>query len=270
MVDEKLVREITELVVKRLQERQNKALVVYTDTVIGAEHTLESLRGLKSQGFIFDVLMSREAYEIQDTNAICSILEPENFWVEPKREQVEIRSSQYDVVLVPALTVSAAARITTCMADTPATAVVLDAFIHGKKVVVSVDGCCPDHLAAADGEIRMPEPLKKKLQANLETLRGFGASLTASTQFKETTLQLLRPEDHSSLAPAKSAVEFLLSSSEAAGQKAERAFSGKLLSAADIAEYEENGTLWVRPGTMITQLAKDEAHRKAIEIEIDT
>lgn len=270
MIDEKLVREITELVVKRLQAFQSKALVVYTDTVIGAEDTLKALQELKSQGFAFDVLMSRKSYEIQDINEICSVLEPENFWVEPKREQVEIRSSQYDVVLVPALTVSDAARIAACIADTPDTAVVLDAFMRGKKVVISIDGCCPEHLAAVDEEIRMPEPLKKKLQANLEVLSGFGASLTESTQFKETTLRLLRPEGRVFPSPHKSTEERLSNFSEMLGQKVEKIFSRKLLSVADIADYEENGTLWVRPGTMITQLAKDEARKKAIEIEIHT
>lgn len=269
MVDENLVHEITELVIKRLQERHTKALVVYTDTVIGADTALKNLQELQNQGFQFDVLMSRAAYDNQNVTKICDALEPENLWVQREKEQPKISVSPYEVILVPTLTVNTAACLAIGITDTLATEAIMDGLMRGKTVVVSMDGGCPDCLAEADNEIRMTEPMKKKLRSNLETLREYGAKLTKAEQLKETTMRLLQQTVSEKATVALKGFSIAPQQNEATEEKQTDVFPGKLLSAADVQNYVEYGVIRVKRHTMVTHLAADEARRNHIEIEID-
>lgn len=269
MVDENLVREITELVVKRLQERHTKALVVYTDTVIGAVAALKNLQELRKQGFQFDVLMSRGAYENQNVTEICDALEPENLWIERGKGKSKISVSPYEAILVPALTANAVAHLAAGMTDTLATETIMDGLMRGKTVVISINGGCPDCLAEADNEIQMTEPLKKKLRSNLETLREYGAKLTKAEQMKEITMLLLQQTVSAKAAAALAETRVVPQQNEATEKNLTKVFPGKLLSAADVQDYVERGVIRVTHRTMVTHLAAEEAHKKHIKIEID-
>ena len=50
------------------------------------------------------------------------------------------------------------------MADTPASAVILDGLMRGKNVVVNIDGCCPDHAERLKRGFHMAEPLKQAIE----------------------------------------------------------------------------------------------------------
>lgn len=272
MVDDNLVRELARQVVQKLIERQKKALVVYTGTNMGAESALEALRSLQAQGFSFHVLLSRGAYEILDVEKIRKTLEPEALWIERGDEGPEGLAERYDTILVPALSVNSAARIAACMPNTAATAVILNGLMRGKNVVISVDGCCPGSVAHAAHGFRMPTPLQERLQANVETLRSYGAKLTAAANLKDQTLAMLHeafsyaPNPRCSNSPNPSGSE---PATAVASQDARKGFQGKVVSARDVVKYASGGILRLKPGTLITQLAKDEARSRDIVIEIE-
>ena len=153
MADEAFVEILAQRVVEKLLARQKQALVVYTGSNIGEAAALEAMGRLRGEGFTFRVLLSRGASGLLDVERLRSVLEPEKLWVETPEETPEALTARYDTILVPAMTVHTAAHVAACMADTPASAVILDGLMRGKNVVVNIDGCCPDHAAP---EARLP------------------------------------------------------------------------------------------------------------------
>ena len=164
MADEAFVQILAQRVVEKLLARQKQALVVYTGSNIGEAAALEAMGRLRGEGFTFRVLLSRGASGLLDVERLRSVLEPEKLWVEAPEETPEALTARYDTILVPAMTVHTAAHVAACMADTPASAVILDGLMRGKNVVVNIDGCCPDHAERLKRGFHMAEPLKQAIE----------------------------------------------------------------------------------------------------------
>ena len=133
MADEAFVEILAQRVVEKLLARQKQALVVYTGSNIGEAAALEAMGRLRGEGFTFRVLLSRGASGLLDVERLRSVLEPEKLWVETPEETPEALTARYDTILVPAMTVHTAAHVAACMADTPASAVILDGLMRGER-----------------------------------------------------------------------------------------------------------------------------------------
>ena len=266
MADEAFVEILVQRVVEKLLARQKQALVVYTGSNIGEAAALEAMGRLRGEGFTFRVLLSRGASGLLDVERLRSVLEPEKLWVEAPEETPEALTARYDTILVPAMTVHTAAHVAACMADTPASAVILDGLMRGKNVVVNIDGCCPDHAERLKRGFHMAEPLKQALRNNLETLRSFGAHLTTSGGLYDKTLRAVGGPQTRTAAPA--------ARPEAAPRKQEGSgqlrLEGRVLSGRHVQGCPPHSTLWVPRETLITQLAADEARRRDICIRKET
>ena len=238
MADEAFVEILAQRVVEKLLARQKPALVVYTGSNIGEAAALEAMGRLRGEGFTFRVLLSRGASGLLDVERLRSVLEPEKLWVEAPEETPEALTARYDTILVPAMTVHTAAHVAACMADTPASAVILDGLMRGKNVVVNIDGCCPAHAA----RLTTSDGLYDK------TLRAVGGPQT------RTAALAARPE----AAPRKQ---------EGSGQLR---LEGRVLSGRHVQGCPPHSTLWVPRETLITQLAADEARRRDICIRKET
>ena len=150
MADEAFVEILAQRVVEKLLARQKQALVVYTGSNIGEAAALEAMGRLRGEGFTFRVLLSRGASGLLDVERLRSVLEPEKLWVEAPEETPEALTARYDTILVPAMTVHTAAHVAACMADTPASAVILDGLMRGKER-------CGEHRRLLPGSRRAPE-----------------------------------------------------------------------------------------------------------------
>lgn len=264
---------LAERVVQKLMERQKQALVVYTGSNMGVAPGLECLRKLRQEeGFTYRVLLTRSAAGMLDASAIRSALEPEEFWIEKPGDSPEALTARYDTVLVPTMTVNTAAHVAACMADTPASAIILDGLMRGKNVVVAVDGCCPDNPERIRRGFRMTEALKGKLRENKDALKDFGAWLTTSDKMDEAAKKAImsfasipvsrKPEPKTQpQGKPKAAMDAGVFRVQMDG----RVFSGKHLKA-----YPDNAAILVPKRAIITQLASDEARRRGIRIEIES
>ena len=259
-----LAEELAERVVRKLLERQKQALVVYTGSNMGVEPGLECLRALRGDGFTYRVLMTRSAAGMLDVPTIRAALEPEEFWVEKPGDTPEALTARYDTILVPTLTVNTAAHVAACMADTPAAAILLDGLMRGKNVVVAVDGCCPDDPERIRRGFRMTEALKGRLRENKETLRAFGAYLTTADRLRETALKAVR-----NFGPVPRPEKALQAAPAAGGSAARLTLEGRVLSGRHIQTCPAGSVARVPKGTIITQLAADEARRRNVRIEIE-
>jgi len=267
-----LARELAERVVQKLLERQKRALVVYTGSNMSIEPGLECLRALREDGFTYRVLLSRSAAGMLDVPAIRAALEPEALWVEKPDETPEALTVQYDTILVPALTVNTAAHVAACMADTPAAAVILDGLMRGKNVVVAVDGCCPDNPERIRRGFRMTEALKNRLRENKETLRAYGAHLTTADQLRAGALRAIRSFVPGTGAAEKPAPKAAPGPAASGGgrQEVRLALEGRVLSGRYLQTCPPHVVAKVPKGTIVTQLAADEARRRDITIQIES
>ena len=262
LTDEALVRILAERVVEKLLERQKKALVVYTGSNIGEAAALDSMERLRKAGFTFRVLLSRSAAQLLDEGRIRAALEPEELWIDTPGDTPEALTARYDTILVPAMTVHTAARVVACMADTPASAIIFDGLMRGKNVVVNIDGCCPDQEERARRGFRPAEPLKQVLRSHLEALRAYGARLTTSEGLYEKTLRTLQGGVKPAPAPQ--------TPQQVPAQGAAVRLEGRVLSGRHVQSCPSHSILRVPQGTLITQLAADEARRRDIRIEKET
>ena len=267
MADEAFVEILAQRVVEKLLARQKQALVVYTGSNIGEAAALEAMGRLRGEGFHASGLLPLPGgVRPVDVERLRSVLEPEKLWVEAPEETPEALTARYDTILVPAMTVHTAAHVAACMADTPASAVILDGLMRGKNVVVNIDGCCPDHAERLKRGFHMAEPLKQALRNNLETLRSFGARLTTSGGLYDKTLRAVGGVQARTAAPA-ARPEAEPRKQEGSGQLR---LEGRVLSGRHVQGCPPHSTLWVPRETLITQLAADEARRRDICIRKET
>ena len=272
---ELLASELAERVVQKLVERQKRALVVFTGSDMGIKPALECLKELRGEGFTYKVLMTRSAAAILGTQGIQEQLKPEELWVEVPGQSPEALSTRYDTVLVPTLTVNTAAHVANCMADTPAAALILDALMKGKNVVVSVDGACPDNPERARRGFRMTGPMKDALRGNLEKIQAFGGQMTNSEHLCKTALKAVHsflPVQAASkpAAPVKAPASGGVSVSvPQEGQVIRPAMTGRILSVKAVNTAPRGAVIVVPKGTIVTALASDEARRLGITIRVE-
>lgn len=258
-----LVEVLAQRVVEKLMARMKQALVVYTGSNISAAEGLEAMGRLRADGFTFRVLLSQSAARLLDVEAIRSVLEPEELWIGTPGDTPEALTKQYDTIIVPAATVRTVSHVVSCMADTPAAAVILDGLMRGKNVIVATDGCCPDHAERARRGFRMAEPLKQTLRNHLEALRDYGARLTSAPRLDEAVKRALA----SSFSPAGE--KSRPAAAKPAGS-ADLRLSGHVISGRQLAACPSNCTVWVERDALITQLAADEARRRGIVLRKET
>ncbi len=256
-----LAQTVAERVVEKLIQRQKTALVVFTGSTMNTAQSLASLKALRKQGFTFHVLLTRSAARLLDQAEILASLQPKSFWIETADASPEVLTLKYDTIIVPAMTVNSVAHVVNCMADTPATAIIFDGMMRGKNVVIAVDGCCPDNPLRAERGFAIPEPLKQKLRDNLTQLQSFGAKLTTAEHLGEKTLKTI----FGGFATSKGVQRTPAIASTCGAYQ-----GGKVLSGTYIATQPSHTTLLVPVGTLVTQVAKDEARRRDIRIQIQS
>jgi len=252
LIVEALAREAFERVLHKLRQQPKRALVMFSGAMLGFEQALASLRALKEQGFSFQVLFSEQAAAIMDQQRIRAELAPNSMSVSTMEQARQVINDQYDLLLVPALTVRSAAVLAALITDTPFTRIIQDALLHGRQIILCIDGCCPD-CWAEHGYQATPD-LAQKMRENLKKLQDYGMSLTRSTNLSRKALRQIDPIV--TLARIESAKQY-------------SRITDKIISAASIAAYPPHTVVRVSQDCLITQLARDEARARDIRIEID-
>lgn len=189
------INRIVQAVLQELQkkewartERTKRALLIYTGAAIGFDEALESVCRLRQNGYAFDMVYTRGAERALDLEAVRAHAEPNRFLCDCGEELPETFAAQYDQIIVPALTVNTAAKLSCCIMDTPVARMISSALMRGKQVVLATDGCCPDHPAREALGFRIAEPMKAQMRANLEKVRSFGAVLTSAAELADVVM----------------------------------------------------------------------------------
>ena len=261
-----LADELAERVVQKLVERQKRALVIVTGAAIGVPAALAGLKELRGEGFTYHVLMTRSAMHVTGEEAVRAALDPEQLWVEAADRPPELAAAQFDTILVPALTVNTAAHLANCMSDTPAAAMILSGLLKGKNVVIAVDGACPDNPRRAELGYHMTPAMRDALHGNLEKLQAYGARLTPAEGMARAVRKAVYsflPAQAAAAAPAKE-------QAPAGGGVIRPALTGRVLSVRSVNTAPRGAVILAPKGTIVTQLAADEARKLGVTIQIES
>ena len=266
---ELLAGELAERVVQKLVERQKRALVVVTGAAIGVPAALEELKRLRSEGFTYHVLMTRSAMYVTGEGAVRAALDPEELWVESADRPPELVAAGFDTILVPAMTVNTAAHLAACMSDSPAGAMILSGLLKGKNVVIAVDGACPDNPKRAELGYHMTRPMRDALHENLEKLRAYGARLTTADRMAEAARKAVYSFLPSQAAAKPNPPAQGETPTAQGGGVIRPVMTGRVLGVKAVNTAPRGSVILAPKGTIVTQLARDVARKKGVDIQIE-
>lgn len=263
-----IAQEIAERVVQKIIARKKRALVVFTGANIGIDEALACIYALRKEGFTFQVLFSEAAEQMLDMTKIRAAFAPEEMPVGLNQQVPSALAMAYETILVPTLTIRSVAHLASGATDTHAQAVIFAGLMRGKTVIAAVDGCCPDNPLRAKRGYTPNEALKQKLRDNMSQFKSFGATLTTADRLFDKTMRSLQLQ---SSAAFSAPVAQIAKTAPAISSGAQKVFDGgKLLSQQYIFGCADGTTIIVPKGTLITQLAKDEARKRNVRIQLQS
>ncbi|MFD2174263.1 hypothetical protein [Rhodobacter lacus] len=174
-LDRILIDALSDRIVAALKARSRRALVVFSDTDLGLEPALAGLETLSAAGWTGDWL---SAPEMRDGLAPRLRL--------PEAEAAP-RLTRFGLVLVPALSLSTAAKLATGIADDLPSRVLGEALDRGLRVVAARDGVCPgSRERAARGLTPKNAARRAMMSAHLEAIAAQGVELCWATRLAAT------------------------------------------------------------------------------------
>lgn len=252
LVMETLAQEIARRVLEKLEKLSRHALVVCTGSAIAFPKWLVSLQQMQEAGYTFDLYLSDAAMELLDISAMNQAVGFKNVWNSQSGKIPEKLAKNYDTVIVPALTLNTASKLAACIADTPVSRIILSSLMLGKRVVIAVDGCCPDNRERSLKGYVLNDALKSRMRENITIIKSYGAILAAADTISSRTLGIGKSTGFRASAPSSAGI----------GGKLNK----KLIGRQDIAVLPENSDLRVPHNCQITQLAWETARIRGIRI----
>lgn len=272
LIQNALIEYIVNKVIEKLEQRQKTTLVLFTGASIGFRQSIESLNKLQQNGWQFKVVISKAAEEVLTEDLIKKSLNIENVIKEDDKPDIKELLDQNNLIIIPSLTINTASKIANCISDTLITNIVSKAMMSGKKIIASLNACCIENEERKSiyGD-NVSLAYKNKLKNNLETIKSYEIELTTSenlfykvekyskknlntnnlvinNQSKDNkkTIDLKQPQDKNSLYIK---------------------LDKKVISRADVYENRGYNYIFVDKGSLITDLAKEEAKKLNLKIK---
>ena len=272
LIQNALIEYIVNKVIEKLEQRQKTTLVLFTGASIGFRQSIESLNKLQQNGWQFKVVISKAAEDVLTEDLIKKSLNIESVIKEDDKPDIKELLDQNNLIIIPSLTINTASKIANCISDTLITNIVSKAMRSGKKIIASLNACCIENEERKSiyGD-NVSLAYKNKLKNNLETIKSYEIELTTSenlfykvekyskknlntnnlvinNQSKDNkkTIDLKQPQDKNSLYIK---------------------LDKKVISRADVYENRGYNYIFVDKGSLITDLAKEEAKKLNLKIK---
>lgn len=165
-LDRILIDLLSDRIVAELAARRRRGLLVFAATDLGLDAALASLATLARAGWRFE--WTAEAALREDLAARLD-------WPEAA---APVTLSRAALVLVPALSLSLAAKLALGIADDPLSQILTEALDRGRRIVAARDGVCPaarDRLAR--GLVPATEARRALMRDHLQALAAQGVEL---------------------------------------------------------------------------------------------
>lgn len=267
LIQNALVEYIVNRVVEKLAQRQKTALVLFTGATIGFKQSIESLNKLQQNGWKFNVVMSKAAEEVLTEDLIKTSLKIENVIKEDDKPNIKELLEQNNLIIIPSLTINTASKIANCISDTLVTNIVSKAMMSGKKIIASLNACCIKNKERQSiyGD-NVTEAYKNRLINNLETIKSYGINLTTSENlFYKVEKYNKKNLNTNNLGTNNQKQEEVKNPPQNKNLLSTK-LTKKVISRADVYENRGYNCIFVDKGSLITDLAYEEAKKLNLKI----
>ncbi|KAA5607063.1 hypothetical protein F1188_03930 [Roseospira marina] len=188
-----LVDDLSTQVVERLVTRRRTALTLLTGTDVGLGKAVGGLRDLREAGWRLRYVLSGEARDLltpdrlADLNAEMLAAAVAEAGV-PGDLDIDAMLTNCALVMVPALSITTAAKVAACIRDSLPSRLLARALERGVRVIAASDGCCPDVRERAARSFHVTEAYKARMRANIATLKDFGVEIVRARDLGRAVL----------------------------------------------------------------------------------
>lgn len=239
VLDRILIELLSDRIVERMKARATSALVLVAGTDLGLEPALEQLQALHGAGWSFDVALAPEARAFVGDR--LATFRPAEGSAEGSAGGLLGRCG---LVLVPALSLSLAAKVALGIADDPLSTLLQGALERGIRIVAARDGVCPNARDRRARGLLPPPAYRRMMGGHLETLAGYGIELCWAARLAAAVTQA--PATPDIAAPAPTAGVFGLSAARGVAGGELRLGRGVLVTPAAAEELRARGIRLVR------------------------
>ncbi|WP_434798614.1 flavoprotein [Terrisporobacter vanillatitrophus] len=266
LMEKSIIEYIVERVIEKLQEKNKKAVVLFTGATIGFKQSIESLNKLQQNGWKFDVILSNGARDVLGEDLIKSSLNIDKVINEDDKVDIKALLNDNDLVIIPSLTINSASKIANCISDTLVTNIVSKALMSGKKIIASINACCIDNKERKSiYNDHTTEAYKNTLRNHLEVIKSYGITFTTSENLACKVEKIVLNNNFQELKSQSSKTNL-----KNQNNNFQRSNSIKIdktvISRSDIYENKNYNTIIINQKSLITDLARDEAKRHKIKL----
>ena len=262
-----MVDYISERVVEKLIQKSKKGLLLFTGATLGYNDAIKSINELRLSGWEFDIVMSSSAQNVIGVDKVKNDINVENIIINEDLSIIKELLSKNNVVIIPTLTMNSASKIANCISDTLITNIVSKALMSGKKVVASINGCCPENEERISiyGDNLTPAH-KMRLSQNLETLRSYNIKLSYSKSLYKNVNEILLKSFNINKENVKKETLQKIDKPKNLESLSFTKINKKVISRKDIWDNKNFNTIIINSNTLITDLAREEALKLNIKL----
>ncbi|WP_312794789.1 hypothetical protein [Tianweitania sp.] len=170
MLDRILIDLLSDRIIERMNAKTRSALLLFSGTDIGLDAALGQLRQLRAGGWSFEAMRAPEALWLGNDR----LAELNAKGAEGAIGDVLARNA---MVLVPALSITLAAKVALGIADDPISALMQGAIERGSRILAARDGVCPGSRDRRDRGL-LPTPVyRQTMSRHLQALADYGVEL---------------------------------------------------------------------------------------------
>lgn len=267
LMERSIIEYIVERVIEKIQEKNKRAVVLFTGATIGFKQSIESLNKLQEKGWKFDVILSNGARDVLGKDLIKKSLNVDVVKTEDDNVDIKTLLSDNSLVIIPSLTINSASKIANCISDNLVTNIVSKSLMSGKKIVASINACCIDNEERKSiyGD-NTTEAYKNTLRNHLEVIKSYGILLTTSENLDYKVEKTMSNNNFQNLKLKSSNINLKNNSPQKVQKINEVKIDKKIISRSDIYENRNFNIIVISPESLITDLARDEAKKYKIKL----
>lgn len=266
LMEKSIIEYIVERVIEKLQEKNKKAVVLFTGATIGFKQSIESLNKLQQNGWKFDVILSNGARAVLGEDLIKSSLNIDKVINEDDKVDIKVLLNDNNLVIIPSLTINSASKIANCISDTLVTNIVSKALMSGKKIIASINACCIDNKERkVIYNDHTTEAYKNTLRNHMEVLKSYGITFTTSENLAYKVEKIVLNNNFQELKSESSKTNLKNQNNNSKNSNSIK-IDKTVISRSDIYENKNYNTIIINQKSLITDLARDEAKRHKIKL----
>lgn len=265
-VESVVIDYIVEKVFEKLESYNKKLLVVFTGASIGFEEAFKCIKKLQGNGFKLTIVLSNGALNVFNENLIKEFFKVEKVIKEDDNEDIISLVKENTIIIIPTLTVNTCSKIANGISDNISTNIINYSLISGKKVIASINGCCPDNKERISiFKDNMSNSYKYLLRNNIKKLKDYNIILAKSVNLEKKVIKVYNDNFRLNINNLNKHKSDYISNKQNIEGK-EILLNKKIISKIDVYNLKNYKVIKINQNAIITPSAKDEALKYNINI----